>query len=239
MLSRNFRLQRVGNISWLKNNYNFSKVSFHIDELVILDVTRGKKNLGDFSQALSVLAEECFVPIASGGGLRDLYAARTLLRSGADKIVLNTALFTQSNLINELASEFGGQSIVASLDYRTVEREPILFTNNGNCEVPGTFSENFEKVIALPVGEIHLNSIQQDGTGQGLDLNILDWIPTGVRQPIILVGGVGNARHIFNGLEHHKVDAVATANLFNFIGDGLMRARKEVTESGIHLPIWD
>jgi cyclase len=90
MLSRNFRLQQVGNLTWLQRNYNFSHIAFFIDELIILDVSRGERNTDNFCETLKKLTSDCFVPIAAGGGVRSIDYARRLLRSGADKIVINT-----------------------------------------------------------------------------------------------------------------------------------------------------
>ena len=107
MLSRNFRLQKVGDLHWLQRHYDFSRIAFHIDELIVLDVTRGVRDPGRFCDTLKVLTEGCFVPIAAGGGVRSLGHARQLLRSGADKVVINTALHEQPGLAAELAEGFG------------------------------------------------------------------------------------------------------------------------------------
>ena len=93
MLSRNFRLQKVGNLEWLNTNYNFSKISRFIDELVVLDVTRKGRNLSTFCDTLKSLSENCFVPIAAGGGVNCVESARQLLKSGADKVVINSELY--------------------------------------------------------------------------------------------------------------------------------------------------
>src|SRR5688572_15437119 len=87
MLSRNFRLQRVGDLRWLQTNYDFSQISFSIDELIVLDVTRSRRDPAAFCEILKAVAKGCFVPIAAGGGIRSLEHARALLRSGADKVV--------------------------------------------------------------------------------------------------------------------------------------------------------
>ena len=99
VLSRNFRLQRVGNLEWLKKNYNFSHIAFFIDELIVLDVSRNNRSIDKFSSMLKKLSCECLVPIAAGGGIRSLDDGKKLLRSGADKLVINTALFRNINLI--------------------------------------------------------------------------------------------------------------------------------------------
>jgi len=116
MLSRNFRLQKVGDLSWLKNNYDFSHISYSIDELVVLDVSRGTRDLNMFTEALRILSQGCFVPIAAGGGVNSVETAFKLLRSGADKIIVNTPLYHDSNLLRSLSEEFGQQCVVGSVD---------------------------------------------------------------------------------------------------------------------------
>ena len=118
MLSRNFRLQKVGDLNWLKRNYDFQKISFYIDELIILDVSRKDRSIEKFCEILKEISYGCFVPISSGGGIRSMNDAKKILRSGADKIILNTTLFEDFKLVKELSREFGQQCIVGSLDIK-------------------------------------------------------------------------------------------------------------------------
>ena len=240
MLSRNFRLQNVGNLEWLKKNYNFSHISYSIDELVVLDVTREEKNLDEFCAALKSLTEGCFVPIAAGGGIRDIESARKLLRSGADKVVINSALFEDKRFVDDLASEFGQQCVVASIDVKSSPNgEYQVWSQNGMKFQEGSAQYWLKKIANYSVGEIYVNSMDKDGTGQGFDLNILDLLPSGLQKSVILAGGAGNPSHLLIGLQHARVDAVATANLFNFVGDGLKEARNSLVSNGIVLPMWD
>jgi imidazole glycerol-phosphate synthase subunit HisF len=240
MLSRNFRLQRVGNLKWLKTNYNFSHISFSIDELIVLDVSRKDRNTPVFCDALKALSEGCFVPIAAGGGVCTIEHARLLLRSGADKVVVNSALYENNDFISLLASEFGQQCVVASMDIkRTPEGMYEAMSECGSKQHAGTAAHWVEKVARNAVGEIYLNSIDQDGTGQGYHLQLLDLLPKNMSKPVILAGGVGNATHLAQGLTDPRVDAVATAHLFNFVGDGLKQARQSLISGGFDLPIWD
>jgi imidazole glycerol-phosphate synthase subunit HisF len=240
MLSRNFRLQKVGNLDWLQTNYNFSHISFFIDELIVLDVTRGKKNLNEFCSTLKQLTKGCFVPITAGGGLNTIETASKLLRSGADKIVVNSALFKNNNFISQLASEYGKQCVVASMDIKaSPDGEYKVWSECGsNCET-GLASMWIEKVLQKSIGEIYINSMDRDGTGQGYDLKILELLPKNISKPVILAGGVGNALHLAEGINNPHVDAVSTAHLFNFIGDGLRDARNSLINSGVDLPLWN
>ena len=240
MLSRNFRLQKVGNLNWLQNNYNFSHISFSIDELIVLDVTRGEKNPAEFCEALKHLTEGCFVPIAAGGGLHTVATARNLLRSGADKVVVNSALYENGSFISDLASEFGQQCVVASMDFKSSSdgTYQVWSECGSKCQL-GTAKNWIERVTQSAIGELYLNSMDRDGTGQGYDLNLLDLLPLNMAKPVVLAGGVGNALHLAAGLSDPRVDAAATAHLFNFVGDGLKQARNQLIARGIELPLWD
>ena len=240
MLSRNFRLQKVGNLKWLQNNYNFSHISFSIDELIVLDVTRGERDSEAFFDALKALTEGCFVPIAAGGGVRTIECARSLLRSGADKVVVNTPLCDNKAFIDGLASEFGQQCVVASIDIkRESDGSYQAWVESGSRCLEGSAAHWIEQVTNNAVGEIYLNSIDHDGTGQGYDLQLLDQLPLGMSKPVILAGGVGNSTHLAEGLADSRVDAVATAHLFNFVGDGLKQTRQSLIAGGFVLPVWD
>jgi cyclase len=240
MLSRNFRLQKVGDLSWLKNNYDFSHISYSIDELVVLDVSRGTRDLNMFTEALRILSQGCFVPIAAGGGVNSVETAFKLLRSGADKIIVNTPLYHDSNLLRSLSEEFGQQCVVGSVDIKIgPENTYSCWSNSGQSEVTGSAAELLKKIFDKPIGEVYINSMDRDGTGQGLDLGLLDLLPQNVGKPVILAGGVGNADHLASGFNDERVDAVATANLFNFVGSGLRDARQSLISMGVVLPLWD
>lgn len=240
MLSRNFRLQKVGDVKWLKTNYDFSHISYSIDELVVLDVTRGERDTGGFCDALKTLAEGCFVPIAAGGGIRSTDHAKALLRAGADKVVINSPLYESNSLLDNLASEFGRQCIVASMDIKRSDDGVFrAWSDSGSKCVEGDAAEWIERVAASRIGEIYLNSIDCDGTGHGYELSLLDLLPPQVPVPVILAGGVGNATHLAEGFADPRVDAVATAHLFNFVGDGLKQARLSLIANGVDLPLWD
>lgn len=239
MLSRNFRLQKVGNLSWLQQNYNFANVAFYIDELIVLDVSRGARDREAFLAALTQISAGCFAPIAAGGGIDSVDYARRLLRSGADKVVLNSALFEQTDLVAEIAAEFGQQCVVGSVD---LKQDGVggydVFIGNGVRKLGVRAAEALAWHKAGSVGEIYLNCIDRDGTGQGFDFGTLDVLPGNWSIPVIMAGGVGNARHFAEGLANPCIDAVATAHLFNFVGDGLMKARHALLDEGMQLAEW-
>lgn len=238
-LSRNFRLQKVGDYKWLDRNYNFSKISFFIDELVVINVSKVPGYEEDFCRVLKELSKKSFVPIAAGGGIRAFDYSKNLLMSGADKIILNTALFEDLALIDELSCVFGQQCIVGQLDLRkSGVSSYAIYSNSGSTLVDDGFQKVEELDSAGFVGEWIINSIERDGTGQGFDLDMLELFSENISSPLIISGGAGNAGHLVEGLKDGRVDSVATAHLYNFIGDGLSNARKIIVNSGIQLASW-
>jgi len=239
MLSRNFRLQKVGDLRWLKENYDFSRIAFSIDELIILDVSRGDRDEEKFRENVRSLSGECFIPIAAGGGIRNIEQVQKLLYSGADKIVVNSLLAKDKDAITNIASKFGQQCLVASVDIKKAGDELRCFVENGSTMLNTSLSEYLEDIMLLPIGELYLNSMDRDGTGQGYDYDLLDSLPTPMHIPIILAGGAGKDIHLIEGLNDSRVDAVGTAHLFNFVGDGLINARNSLYKIEMNLAKWD
>ena len=239
MLSRNFRLQKVGDLEWLKKNYNFSKLAFSIDELVLLDVTRTKRDHKKFLNHVRALSEECFIPIAAGGGVRDVEFAHSLVNNGADKIVINSLVGQSIETIRNIVAELGSQCVLASVDAKKVKNDYVVYTKNGTLQQNFSLREWLDKLAEVPVGEVYLNSIDRDGTGQGYQKELIEYIPVDFPLPIILSGGAGKYQHFIEGLKNKKVDAVATAHLFNFIGNSLEDSRIALLKEGYNLAKWD
>lgn len=241
VLSRNFRLQRIGDVNWLDANYNFSRVSRYIDELVILNVSRTEDiDWPMFVKTVGQLAHRNFVPVSVGGFGQQMARAKELLRSGADKLVINTALFSNRFLVEQIVETYGRQVVVGSLDVGMgAGGEPRLFTNKGSVQLASGLEDALAALPAELIGELYVQSISLDGTGRGLDMDLLRCLPPNLRAlSLIFSGGVGKPEHIVEGLAHSFVDGVATANLLNFIGDGLKNARQAATASGNKLASW-
>lgn len=236
--SRNFRLQKVGNINWLERNYKFKEIAFSLDELIVLNASKKEKNMAQFAETLTKLVDDVFIPIAAGGGIRTLEDAKLLFQSGADKIVLNTTLYSDKGLVERLVSLYGSQSIVASIDYKKVGNSLKVFVENATEEIDLELKEYVSYVKTLNIGEIYLNSIDKDGTGFGYDFENMEEIYNMLDIPLIIAGGAGNAEHLMMGLKKDRVNAVATANLFNFVGDGLPKAREQIINDKINIAVW-
>jgi cyclase len=238
MLSRNFRLQKVGDFEWLRKHYNFEKISFSIDELIILDVTRDGRNTSDFSSAIKEVIRNVFVPVSVGGGIRTMDDAEILLNSGADKLVLNTALHNDNNFVKKLIERYGSQVIIGSVDFLRENGTNNVYICNGTQKIKPDLDSYLDQIEKLSIGEIYLNSIMRDGTGQGYEIESYGSRLKNIRTPLILAGGAGNHLHFIDGLRLEYVDAVATANLLNFLGDSLPKSREEILKENLPITVF-
>ena len=236
--SRNFRLQKAGNLTWLEKNYNFKEIAFSLDELIVLDASKDEKKIEDFAKILERIVEDVFIPIAAGGGVRDIDDAKLLFNSGADKLVLNSLLYKSPDIVRQIVKQYGSQSLIASIDYKTIDGNNLVFINDGMQKIDMTLDQYIDYVQNLGVGELYLNSIDKDGTGFGYDFDTIDKVANTIKVPLIIAGGAGNESHLIQGLKREKVDAVATANLFNFLGNGLPNARKKIIEENLNIARW-
>lgn len=239
MLSRNFSLQAAGGLDWIREHYEFDSIAFSVDELIVLNVERGARDIARFASMVREISRHCFMPIAAGGGIRSIEHARLMLHSGADKVVVNTPLFTDRDLVRALVARFGSQCVIASIDYkRGDDGERYIFTANGAQPTNMTVPDAIGLALELGAGELYLTSINKDGTGQGLDVEYVSAAVEQVPVPVIISGGAGNFRHLIHAIAAKYISAVSTANLFNFMSDNLTEARRQIIDSGTPLAAW-
>ncbi len=236
--SRNFRLQKVGDINWLEKNYKFKDIAFSLDEIVVINASKEKKENLLFASYLKKIVSCVFIPITAGGGIKSIEDAQLLFNNGADKLILNSLLYKRPDIVKNIIKKYGSQSIVASIDYEKIDGICKVLINNGTQKIDMTLEKYLHYVENLGVGEIYLNSIDRDGTGFGYDFETIDQIAGKLNKPLIIAGGAGNENHLMEGLRRQKVDAVATANLFNFVGNGLIKAREKILNKNINLADW-
>lgn len=238
-LSRNFSLQAVGNLDWLYRHYDFDSMARSIDELVLLNVGRAQKNITEFAANVSSISKKCFMPIAAGGGISCIEDAYSILDAGADKLIVNSALNENPDLVMKMVKIFGSQCVVASIDYKYTNLLDEVFTSNGMQPTGLTVEGTIRNAEKMGVGEIYLTSMERDGTGQGYDLAMLSRVVNLCQVPIVASGGVGDVEHFVNGMQIENVTGVSTANIFNFVGDGLAEARNHISQCKIELAQWD
>jgi len=223
--SRNFRLQKAGNLIWLEKNYNFKEMAFSLDELIVLNASKDKKKIEEFAKTLERIVEDVFIPIAAGGGITSINDAKLLLNNNPE-------------IVRQIVKQYGSQSVIASIDYKTIDGNNAIFINDGKERIDMPLKQYINYVQNLGVGELYLNSIDKDGTGFGYDFDTIDQVANSIKIPLIIAGGAGNESHLIEGLKREKVDAVATANLFNFVGNGLSNARKKIIEENLNIARW-
>jgi len=207
--------------------------------LIVLDASKGHKDIKSFSNVVNRLVDDVFIPVAAGGGIRTIEDAELLFNKGADKVILNSPLHDDPELVRNIISKYGSQSLVACVDYKILNDKPVVFIHDGSDPIEIPLHTYLSKVEKLGVGEILLNSIDKDGTGFGYDLSTIMENSKSISVPLIIMGGAGNESHLQEGLQLEGVSAVATANLFNFIGNGLPNARGYMLANGTNLAEWN
>ena len=184
------------------------------------------------------LSENIFVPLTVGGGINSIEDAILYFNSGADKVSLNTSLFRKPYLARDICKVYGRQCLIGSLDILYKDNEFNIYTENGQTLVGSlnTFLEN--NVVLEDIGELYINSINQDGTGNGLDIQLLNLVKEKSKLPFIIAGGIGKVTDIREYLCNESIDALGIAHLLNFIGDSLCKTRVICRESGVKLANW-
>jgi cyclase len=224
--------RRVGSAMQAVKVYNLREV----DELVFLDITATRAGRPPDFAAVDELADECFMPLTVGGGVRTVEDVRRLLQVGADKVAINTAAVERPELIREVASRFGSQCVVVSIDVR---RHP-----GGRCEVfthSGTSATGLDpvdlarRVAELGAGEILLTSIDRDGTMEGYDVERIRGVSAAVSIPVIASGGAGNYAHMAEAIEQGQATAVAAASIFHFTEQTPLEAKRFLRGRGINV----
>jgi len=233
--SRNFTLQPVGELSWIRRYLDF----LAIDELVLLNVDRERKSVQLFSEQMMALARLCFVPISAGGGVESIADFETLLGAGADKVVVNTQALREPEFVTEAARRFGSQCVVVSIDVRRVMGKDRVMALNGSHDTGRDAVEWAREVGQRGAGEIFLTSIDRDGAGTGYDLDLVRKVVDAVSIPVIASGGVGEFQHLTDGIEQGGASAVSAANIFHYIGNGLVKAKQHMISKGASVPMWN
>lgn len=205
-----------------------------IDELVVLDVTRpGQGDRGHFYDAVSALAANCFVPLAVGGGVRTLDDAKTLLSVGADKVVINSGAFERRGLISEIATAYGAQCAVVSIDARRGDDGYEVYSHHGarptGC-APAAWAKQAEQ---LGAGEIMITSIEKDGSLEGYDNDLNRTVADAVTVPVLVCGGAGNWQHFVDGFRVGGASAVCTTNIYHFTDISIRSAKRFLDRAGI------
>lgn len=204
-----------------------------IDEIVILNVSRRAESKDEFLGLVEGISVKCFVPVTVGGWITDADYATKLLRCGADKLCLNTALLSNPGLVTDLALRFGTQCIVASIDVKHSAGDcRSVVVDRGRVDTGIRPIDWATQAVKLGAGEILLNSLNHDGNRGGYDLVTLQEISTVLTVPVIAFGGVSRWEHLVEGAQA-GADAVAAANVFHYTEHSIRKAKRFLIDSGV------
>jgi cyclase len=234
-LSRNFTLQRVGDVNWLIDKFKFKKIGDIIDELVIFNVDRNRPSIFDdkFYSDMEKLLQNVFVPLAIGGGVSSELEIDKCFRFGCDKLVFSSAFIYDINLLEYTRNRYGNQALVINVDYKIENGIRNVYLNNGSAKYL-SLEDYLIKINSFGPGELILNCISLDGTGLGFDSGILEFIKH-FNLPIIIAGGAGKPEHFYQIMNDPKISAGATGNLFNFLGNGFFKVREYLINQGLNV----
>lgn len=197
------------------------------DELLFMDAVASLYGRNSLTQVVEWTAENIFIPLTVGGGLRTIADMHAVLRAGADKVAINTAAVEKPEIVKEATKEFGSSTVIVSIDAQRLEDgKYYVYVDNGR---ENTFKDAIdwaETVADLGAGELLVTSINQEGTGRGFDTALIKAITDRVSIPVIASGGAGTAQHVVDVVKEGNTDAVAVASVLHF------RVANELTESG-------
>jgi imidazole glycerol-phosphate synthase subunit HisF len=203
------------------------------DEVVFLDITASSGGRDTMVEVVRRAAEEVFIPLTVGGGVRSVDDARRLLRAGADKVGVNTAAIARPPLVRELATTFGAQCVVVAIDARRTERGFEVHTHGGRRPTGIDAVAWAAEVEGLGAGEILLTSMDRDGTRDGFDVELTRAIAEVCTIPVIASGGVGTLDHLVSGVTEGRADAVLAASIFHFGEHTVAEAKEVMAAAGI------
>ena len=205
------------------------------DELTFLDITASSDNRGLLFDIIEKVANQIFIPLTVGGGVRNCDDIRNLLNVGADKVGINTSAILNPNFVSQSSSRFGSQAIVVAIDAKKIDDHYEVFTHGGRNATGINAIEWAKKMADFGAGELLITSMDRDGTKKGFDNNLMKSISDAVDIPIIASGGAGSLRHLVDGIKEGEADAVLAASIFHYGEYSIKEAKKYMHEHGIEM----
>lgn len=207
------------------------------DELCFLDISASHEGRGTLLDVVRRTAEVCFMPLTVGGGVRSVGDARALLLAGADKVAVNSAAVARPELVGEIADRFGSQCVVASVDARAAVSGDIrgweVFTHGGRKATGIDAVAHAIRLADLGAGELLVTSMDADGTKDGYDVELTRAIADAVSVPVVASGGVGNLKHLVEGVTRGHASAVLAASIFHFGQHSVAEAHAALRAAGL------
>lgn len=204
--------------------------SWGIDEIVVLDITATKKNQTIQPDFVKNISRKCFVPLAVGGGIRQLSDVDGLIHSGADKVVVNQALLHNPGLITEIAKNYGDQCVVASIDIIRENDKLFVWDYLNKSKSKQPVSELLQTAVQAGAGELFINAVHKDGRYTGYDEELNNEVCRQVTVPVLACGGAKNAESMLQLLQNTPVSAACAGNFFHFFEHSVIITKKELSQ---------
>lgn len=213
--------------------------SQYADELVFLNIARENRTIGDLRSVIERVSEVSFMPMAMGGGIHSAQDAAELIRTGADKVVINSAAYRDRSLITATADTFGAQAVILSIDARwdAAADRYQLYSDCGRMREDISLTDHIGRCIDAGAGEVMIQSIDRDGTMAGYDIELIRQARAVATIPVIAAGGSGNYDHLKDVFLETDVSAVACGSLFNFSDSNPIRAKAFLTNYGLSFKV--
>lgn len=206
------------------------------DEITFLDITASHEGRETTVHMVEAIAEQVFIPLTVGGGIRELEDIRRMLNAGADKVSINSAAVYNPDFVKAASDKFGAQCIVVAIDAKQVgDNHWEIFTHGGRKPTGINAVEWAVKMAQFGAGEILLTSMDRDGVKSGFDLGVTRAIADAVNIPVIASGGVGNLDHLVDGVKLGHADAVLAASIFHFGEYTVQQAKQHMAAAGIEM----
>jgi len=206
-----------------------------VDEMILLDISSTNKKTKINFNLIKDITENIFMPFTVGGGIKNIHDIQNLLKSGADKVSINTAALHDKKFIKEAVKIFGSQCIVISVDYKKINGSELVFTNSGKHNTNKNLYEYLEEINELNVGEVLLTSIDRDGTMLGYNIDVIEKATKILQVPIIASGGAKDYKDMLKLINKTKITAIAAASIYHFKNQTPKLAKSFLKENGIKI----
>lgn len=206
------------------------------DELILLNINSKHESIDILVSTVEKISKECFVPLSVGGGIKCLKDAERLFMAGADKVIVNSAIFSNKNLIKEISDIAGTQAVIVGIDVKYVDSGYLIYSEGSSVGQNISLPNHIKNVISEGAGEIFIQSIDRDGEMNGYDIDLLKQVFSESTVPVIAAGGAGNFQDLYEAFKT-QIHAVACGSLFNFGDNNPLRAKAYLKNLGVPLKI--
>jgi len=234
--------QKIGNIVSQAARYN----EWNVDELIYLDISRDSaydlgrddlkvKSYSTIENMVQMISKVCFMPLAFGGGIKNISDVDLRIRNGADKIVINSEAFNTPALIKQASEKYGRQAVIVSIDYKMIENAPLVHTSFGNINTGVNLYAWAKEAEKIGAGEIFINSIDRDGMSNGFDIKTINTVTKELLIPVISCGGAGDFDDFLEAYLETECSGVAAGNYFHFTERAYPKVKKQLKKEGINV----